>query len=129
MKESAENYLEAILMLSHGQKPVRSVDVANELGFSKPSVSVAMRKLRESGLIVSDSDGHITLTDEGRKIAKTMYERHTIISDWLISLGVDKQTALHDACKIEHDMSEQSFAAIQKFIKKGETKNVKLERN
>ena len=116
MHESAENYLEAILMLGQSGNSVRSIDIANELGYTKPSVSVAMKNLRANGHIAVDGDGHITLTESGLQIAKSMYERHTFISDWLIYLGVDKTTAVNDACKMEHCMSEQSFAVIQKHI-------------
>ncbi|MDR2559792.1 MAG: metal-dependent transcriptional regulator [Oscillospiraceae bacterium] len=116
-QESAENYLETIFMLGQNENRVRSVDVAKELGYSKPSISIAMKNLRESGFIVIDGDGYINLTRNGQKIARTMYERHTLISDWLISLGVDRETALCDACKIEHDISEQSFKALKKHIK------------
>ena len=119
--ESAENYLETILMLGKNGNPVHSVDIANELKFSKPSVSVAMKNLRASGHILVDGDGHITLTESGMDIAQSMYERHTLISDWLISLGVDKETAINDACKIEHGMSEQSFKAVRKHIKEWKT--------
>jgi Mn-dependent DtxR family transcriptional regulator len=115
--ESAENYLETILALGLKDKRVRSIDIVNELGFSKPSVSVAMKNLRENGCILIDSDGYITLTAKGRKIAGSMYERHVAISDWLISLGVDKKTAIQDACKMEHVMSEKSFLAIKSHIK------------
>jgi len=114
--ESAENYLETILMLGRNGEPVRSVDIANELDYTKPSVSVAMKNLRACGHIVVDPEGHITLTDSGREIAQSMYDRHTLISDWLIQLGVDRETALEDACKMEHGMSEQSFSAIRKHI-------------
>ena len=114
--ESMENYLETILMLGQNGKPVRSIDVANELEFTKPSVSVAMKNLRTHGYILVDVEGHITLTDDGREIAQSMYDRHTLISDWLIYLGVDKAVALEDACKMEHSMSEQSFSAIKKHI-------------
>ena len=114
--ESAENYLEAILMLGQNGIPVRSIDIANELEFTKPSVSVAMKNLRADGHILVDGDGHITLTDSGREIAQNMYDRHTLISDWLISLGVDRAVAIKDACKMEHGMSEQSFSAIKKHI-------------
>ena len=114
--ESAENYLETILMLSHSGNPIRSIDIANELVYSKPSVSVAMKKLKANGHIIIDADGHISLTDSGNKIAREMYARHTLITDWLIFLGVDKETAVRDACKMEHDMSEKSFCAIQKHI-------------
>jgi len=115
--ESAENYLETILILSLKGNRVRSIDIVNELEYSKPSVSVAMKNLRTKGYIEMDDDGYITLTDNGRKIADTMYERHLAISDWLISLGVDKKTAVKDACKMEHAMSEKSFLAIKKHIK------------
>ena len=116
MHESAENYLETILVLGNKAGQVRSIDIVNELEYSKPSVSVAMKNLRESGYIEIGEDGGITLTAKGRKIANTMYERHVAISDWLISLGVDKKTAVQDACKMEHDMSEKSFLAIKKYI-------------
>ena len=114
--ESVENYLETILALSLKGAPVRSIDVVNELEYSKPSVSIAMKNLRASGHIVMDGDGHITLTENGRKIAESMYERHVAISDWLIFLGVDKETAVTDACKMEHAMSEESFLAIKRHI-------------
>ena len=114
--ESEENYLETILVLSLNNSRVRSIDIVNELEYSKPSVSVAMKNLRAKGYIVMDQDGYITLTAEGQKIANTMYERHVAISDWLIFLGVDKKTAVHDACKMEHTMSEKSFLAIKNHI-------------
>ena len=116
LRESAENYLETILMLSQNGGPVRSIDIVNELEFTKPSVSVAMKNLRSDGYIAMDCGGYITLTESGRKIAEAMYERHMIISDWLIYLGVDKPTAIKDACRMEHDMSEQSFSAIHKHL-------------
>jgi len=119
-QESAENYLETILVLSGKGETVRSVDIANELGYSKASVSVAMKNLREKAYIAIDADGYITLTGKGRKIAVTMYERHIAISDWLISLGVDTKTAVQDACKMEHTMSEKSFSAIKNYIKKNQ---------
>jgi len=114
--ESAENYLETILVLGLKGNQVRSIDIANELEYSKPSVSVAMKNLREKGYILMDADGYITLTAKGRKIADSMYERHVAISDWLVFLGVDKKTAVQDACKMEHTMSEKSFLAIKKHI-------------
>ena len=114
--ESAENYLETILMLSTKGGRVRSIDIVNELEYSKPSVSVAMKNLRTKGYIEMDIDGYITLTEAGRKIADTMYERHVAISDWLVFLGVDPKTAVQDACKMEHVMSDQSFLAIKKHI-------------
>ncbi|MDR1869349.1 MAG: metal-dependent transcriptional regulator [Treponema sp.] len=115
-RESAENYLETILVLSQKGEKVRSIDIVNELEFSKPSVSVAMKNLRTKGYIAIDADGYITLTSKGRKIADSMYERHVAISDWLVFLGVDKKTAVKDACKMEHVMSEKSFSAIKKHI-------------
>lgn len=114
--ESAEDYLETILMLGQSGEPVRSIDIAVALEYTKPSVSVAMKNLRASGHIVMDSDNHITLTESGEKIARAMYERHMLISDWLIYLGVDGETAVNDACKMEHGMSEQSFEALKKHI-------------
>ena len=116
--ESEENYLETILVLSLKGSHVRSIDIVNELEYSKPSVSIAMKNLRSKGYIVMDNDGFITLTEQGQKIADTMYERHVIISDWLINLGVDKITAVHDACKMEHVLSEKSFYAIKNHIEK-----------
>lgn len=116
IQESAENYLETILILSQGGKQVRSVDISTELDYTKPSVSVAMKKLRLDGYIEVDSNGFITLTNQGRNIAESMYERHTLISGWLVSLGVDKQIAAEDACRMEHVISEQSFVAIKDHI-------------
>lgn len=115
--ESAENYLETILMIKNKKGAVRSIDIANELEFSKPSVSVAMKNLREHGFIDVDSSGYITLLESGQEIAEKMYERHTILSDWLISLGVNSKTAVEDACKIEHIISTESFEAIKKIAK------------
>ncbi len=119
IQESAENYLETILMLSHKGPYVRSIDIANELSYSKPSVSVAMKNLRANGYIEIDSEGHISLTGSGREIAETMFERHTLISQWLIYLGVDEKTALEDACRIEHVVSAESFKAIKNHIMSG----------
>ena len=115
--ESAENYLEAILSLHERHGLVRSIDIANELGFSKPSVSVAMKNLRNSGHIRVDENGHITLAPPGKKIAEMIYERHRLLSQWLESLGVSKETASEDACRIEHVISEESFAAIKDHLK------------
>jgi len=114
--ESEENYLETILMLSLKGERVRSIDIVNELEFSKPSVSVAMKNLRAKNYIVMDDEGNITLTKKGRKIADSIYERHVAISDWLTGLGVDRKTAAQDACKMEHAMSEKSFLAIKNHI-------------
>jgi Mn-dependent DtxR family transcriptional regulator len=114
IQESAENYLETILILKKQKGAVRSIDIVNELEFTKPSVSVAMKNLRENGYLVMDHDGYITLTDKGLAIAETMYERHTLISNWLMTLGVDEETAVKDACRIEHVISAKSFEAIKK---------------
>lgn len=114
--ESSENYLETILMLSKTLPVVRGVDIANHLGFKKSSVSVAMKNLRENGYIKMDENGYITLTPKGSQIAETMYERHTLLTDWLIFLGVDQKTAVEDACRVEHVISAQSFQAIKKHI-------------
>lgn len=116
--ESAENYLETILVLSQTKPHVRSIDIVNELGFSKPSVSIAMKNLRLNGYITMDSDGFISLTESGLKIAETIYERHTFISNWLMQLGVSKEQALDDACRIEHVISAESFAAIKNHVEK-----------
>ena len=114
--ESAENYLEAIFMLGQDGKPVRSIDVVNELDFTKPSVSIAMKNLRSSGYIEIDNDGNIELTDSGREVAEAMYARHVLLSDWLIFLGVDRETAVADACRMEHGMSEKSYLALKNHI-------------
>ena len=116
--ESEENYLETILVLSLKGGKVRSIDIVNELEYSKPSVSIAMKNLRTKGYIVMGDDGYITLTEKGLKIADTVYERHVVISDWLVCLGVDKKTAVQDACKMEHALSEKSFLAIKSHIEK-----------
>ena len=116
VNESSENYLETILMLSKTHPVVRSVDIATELNFKKSSVSVAMKNLRENGYIKMDENGYITLTPKGSQIAETMYERHTLLTDWLIFLGVDQKTAVEDACRVEHVISAQSFQAIKKHI-------------
>lgn len=117
IQESAENYLETILILAQRNGMVRSIDIANELDFSKPSVSVAMKNLRENDYIHMDADGYISLTEKGREIAEMIYERHTLISSWLATLGVEKKTAIEDACRIEHVISTESFEAIKNHVK------------
>lgn len=117
VNESAENYLETILVLSKKLPVVRSVDIANELGFKKSSVSVAMKNLREKKHISVDGSGFITLTPSGREIAEMIYERHQMISSWLMRLGVPREIALEDACKIEHVISRESFEAIRDQIR------------
>ena len=116
IQESAENYLETILILSKRKGAVRSIDIANELGFTKPSVSRAMSILKKDGYVNVDADGAITLTETGLAIAKTMYTRHTVLSQMLMELGVDEKTATEDACRIEHVISEKSFAAVQAHL-------------
>ncbi len=116
IKESAENYLEAILMLKNKNGYVRSIDIANHLSFTKPSVSVAMKSFREEGYITVDSDGGISLTKKGLAVAEQVYERHQIIAKALIALGVDEQIAYEDSCKIEHDISNASFEKIKEHL-------------
>lgn len=114
--ESAENYLETILMLKKQKGNVRSIDIANKLGFTKPSVSVAMKNLREEGYITADDNGGISLTEKGQVIAERVYERHRVIAEVLMLLGVDFETAHNDSCKIEHDISDISFNKIKEFL-------------
>ena len=118
INESAENYLETILILSKKLPAVRSIDIANELGFKKSSVSIAMKHLRENNHITVSDAGFISLTESGKQIADMIFERHEVISSWLISMGVSKETALEDACKMEHVISRESFEAMKKFIRK-----------
>ena len=118
IKESAENYLEAILMLKDKNNYVRSIDVATELGFSKASVSVAMKSFRTEGYIVIDEDGQIELTEKGLMIASKVRERHNVIASALMALGVSEETAFADSCKIEHDISEESFEKLKEFLAK-----------
>lgn len=115
--ESAENYLETILILSKKLPVVRSVDIATELGFKKSSVSIAMKNLREKNHITVTGAGFIYLTDSGSEIAEMIYERHQLLSEWLIRLGVSPEIATQDACKIEHVISKESFEAIKKHVK------------
>jgi Mn-dependent DtxR family transcriptional regulator len=116
IQESAENYLETILILKKQNGFVRSIDIAHELEFSKASVSVAMKSLRESGYVVVDTDGGISLTDTGLEIANAMYERHELIAAVLMSLGVSKETAYDDSCKIEHIISNETFEKIKEYM-------------
>ena len=116
--ESAENYLEAILILNRRNGDVHAIDIAAELNFSKPSVSIAMKKLRENGYVEINEMGHITLTPSGQEIAERIYERHTFLSAWLSSLGVDPMVAAEDACRMEHVISAESFGAIRSFVQK-----------
>lgn len=116
IQESAENYLEAILIIHNRQGNVRSIDIANELGFSKPSVSVAMKNLRTNGYIEVDKDGFITLLDKGREIADKIYERHTLLSTWLVRMGVSPEVAAEDACRIEHVISAETFERLKEHV-------------
>jgi len=114
--ESTEDYLETILTLKNRLGQVRSIDIVRELNFTKPSVSVAMKNLREKGYITMSNEGYISLTESGRAQAEHVLEKHTLLTNWLISLGVDEETALEDACRMEHDISDKSFLAIKKHI-------------
>ena len=114
--ESGEDYLEAILMIKKRSGNVRSIDVARELSFSKPSVSVAMKNLKTSNYITVDENGFINLTEAGQEIADKIYERHTFLTNWLTSLGVSPEVSAEDACKMEHAISSESFSAIKKYV-------------
>ena len=114
--ESIEDYLECILILGEKKPVVRGVDVANEMGFKKSSVSVAMKNLREKGHITVSEEGYITLTDSGRQIAEMIYERHTLLTEWFVNIGIDPKIAADDACKVEHDISQESFEAIKEYV-------------
>ncbi len=116
--ESAEDYLEMILMLRERLGQVRSIDIASELGYSKPSVSIAMKKLRENSYITVDPDGLISLTDSGYAVASRIYDKHLTLTQYLISLGVNEETARLDACKIEHDISDESFLCIKRSFER-----------
>lgn len=118
IQESSENYLETIYILQKRNGQVRSIDIVNELSYSKPSISVAMKNLREHGYIQVDSHGHIVLLEKGIKIAETIFERHTVLSNALVLLGVQKELAAEDACRIEHVISEESFQALKNFLNK-----------
>ncbi|MBE7039236.1 MAG: metal-dependent transcriptional regulator [Ruminococcaceae bacterium] len=118
--ESGENYLETILILRQRLVNVRSVDIANELNYTKPSVSVAMKLLKENGLIAIDENGFITLTEDGYKIADRVYNRHTLLTKALVRIGVSEETAKDDACRIEHDISDETYDKLKEFCMKYE---------
>ncbi len=118
LQESGEMYLETILILSQKNRDVRSLDIADYMGYSKPSVSRAVGLLKKAGYIVVDRFGFITLTESGKEIAGKIYERHTTLAELLMRLGVDEKTATEDACKMEHDISDQSFEAIKRHVQK-----------
>lgn len=121
LQESGEMYLETIYVLSKKNPTVRSIDVGEYMGYSKPSVSRAVGLLKSGGYITVDSDGYITLTDAGKEVAEKMYERHTMLTEFLVGLGVDRNIAAEDACKIEHDISDDSFNAIKKHFENTES--------
>ena len=114
IRESAEDYLETILLLTRKGGSVRSIDIVDEMGFSRPSVSIAMKKLREGGLIQMDQEGYITLTKEGLESAEQVYNRHSTLYEWLIKIGVSEKNAANDACRMEHILSEETFNMIKK---------------
>ena len=116
LQESGEMYLETILLLSKKSSLVRSIDVCEHMGYSKPSVSRAIGLLKKGGYVTSDSDGHLFLTDEGRELAEKIYSRHNVLTRFLVSLGVSEEAASEDACKMEHVISDESMEAIEKFI-------------
>ena len=115
--ESAEDYLERILILSKELEVVRSIDIARDMNFSKPSVSVAMHKLEDNGYIKIGEDGEIILTSSGKKVAEAVYERHLVLTKALMNIGVSEEQAKIDACKVEHDISDETFAAIKRAVK------------
>lgn len=115
-EESMEDYLETIYVLRKRLPVVRSIDIATELGYSKPSVSVAMKNLKTRGFVTVSQEGYISFTEQGEALASQTFERHTVIRDWLIRLGVNEETASEDACKMEHDMSSETFQALKKHI-------------
>ncbi len=117
LQESGEMYLESIYVLSRKKGNVRSIDVCDYLGYSKPSVSRAMGLLKSGGYVLMDKDGYLTLTDAGLEIAKKIFDRHTILTELLVKLGVSQETAAEDACKIEHDISDETFTAIKNYMK------------
>lgn len=118
IQESAENYLETILIITNRNGSCRSIDIANELGYSKPSVSVAMKNLRENGYIDVMGDGNIILLEPGKVIAEKLYKRHTMLTEFLTLVGVSYETAVEDACKIEHSLSQESIDALKKHLEK-----------
>ena len=118
VSEAIENYLETIYILSQQQNEVHAIDICSYLSYSRPTVSVVLRQMRENGLVTVNEDNHIFLTDEGLRIASRVYERHELLTSMLMMLGVSRETALHDACKIEHDLSDETFEAIKMHLQK-----------
>ena len=118
VSEAIENYLETIYILSQRQNEVHAIDICTYLSYSRPTVSIVLRQMRENGLVTVNEDNHIHLTEEGLAIASRIYERHTVLSELLMSLGVRQETALRDACKIEHDLSDETFEAIKRHARR-----------
>ena len=118
VSEAIENYLETIYILSKQQSEVHAIDICSYLSYSRPTVSIVLRQMRENGLVTVDDMNHIHLTEEGLRIAETLYERHNVISEIFMRLGVSRETAIEDACKIEHDLSEETFAALKAHLMK-----------
>ena len=113
VSEAIENYLETIYILSQQQSEVHAIDICSYLSYSRPTVSIVLRQMRENGLVIVNADNHIFLTEEGSRIASRVYERHELLTSMLMMLGVSQETAMHDACKIEHDLSDETFEAIK----------------
>lgn len=118
ISEAIENYLETILILSKKKPELHAIDICDELGYSRPTLSVVLKRMKKGGLILVDENNHISLTDEGRSIAEKIYERHNVISKFFMDIGVEESVALRDACKIEHDLSDETFYCIKNYIKK-----------
>ena len=116
VSEAIENYLETIYILSQQQNEVHAIDICSYLSYSRPTVSIVLRQMRENGLVTVNEDNHIFLTEEGLKIAMHMFERHELLTNMLVALGVSRETAMHDACKIEHDLSDETFEAIKRHM-------------
>lgn len=116
--EAVENYLETILILSHKQPDVHAIDICSYLGYSRPTVSIVLKKMKDDGLVNVDQDNHITLTDSGKEIAEMIYERHELLSEFFAYIGVERDTAAEDACKVEHDISEQTFLCLKEHFEK-----------
>lgn len=112
--EAVENYLETILILSKVQPDVHAIDICSYLGYSRPTVSIVLKKMKDDKLVNVDSDNHITLTDKGREVAESIYDRHTTLSEFFMLLGISKDTAFNDACKVEHDLSDETYAMLKK---------------
>lgn len=116
--EAVENYLETILILSKQQPDVHAIDICSYLGYSRPTVSIVLKKMKDDGLVLVDENNHITLTGKGRDVAEHVYDRHTVISEFFMLLGVGRDTASEDACKIEHDISDETFECLRKHCRK-----------